>query len=86
MRFSTTQESRHHDRKLEDSFGRRARVVRFAADSGMQQEREYEQSSNNMSQSATPAPAAAPIDPATAATVSGTVKFDGTAPKASKMT
>jgi len=44
-----------------------------------------EQSSNNMSQSATPAPAAAPIDPATAATVSGTVKFDGTAPKASKI-
>ena len=31
------------------------------------------------------APAAAPIDPATAATVSGTVKFDGTAPKAAKI-
>jgi len=28
------------------------------------------------------APAATPIDPATAATVSGTVKFDGAAPKA----
>ena len=34
----------------------------------------------------TPAgPAATPIDPATAATVSGTVKFDGTAPKAAKI-
>jgi plastocyanin len=30
-------------------------------------------------------PAATPIDPATVATVSGTVKFDGTAPKASKI-
>lgn len=36
---------------------------------------------------ATPAaaPAATPIDPATAATVSGTVKFEGTAPPASKI-
>ena len=32
-----------------------------------------------------PAPAAAPIDPATAATVSGTVKLDGTAPKPAKI-
>ena len=31
------------------------------------------------------APAAAPIDPATAATVVGTVKFDGPAPKAAKI-
>ena len=31
------------------------------------------------------APAAAPIDPATAATVSGTVKFEGTAPKPAKI-
>ena len=31
------------------------------------------------------APAATPIDPATAATVSGTVKFDGAAPKAAKI-
>ena len=33
----------------------------------------------------TAAPAATPIDPATAATVSGTVKFDGAAPKAAKI-
>jgi plastocyanin len=33
----------------------------------------------------TPAPAATPIDPATAASVSGTVKFDGAAPKAAKI-
>ncbi|MGH9546019.1 MAG: carboxypeptidase regulatory-like domain-containing protein [Terriglobales bacterium] len=32
-----------------------------------------------------PAAAATPIDPATAASVSGTVSFDGTAPKASKI-
>ena len=32
-----------------------------------------------------PAPAATPIDPATAASVSGTVKFDGAAPKAAKI-
>jgi plastocyanin len=44
-----------------------------------------EQSSNNMSQPAATAPAATPIDPATVATVNGTVKFDGTAPKASKI-
>jgi plastocyanin len=45
-----------------------------------------EQSSNTMSEKeAAPAPAATPIDPATAATVSGTVKFDGTAPKPSKI-
>jgi plastocyanin len=31
------------------------------------------------------APAATPIDPATVATVSGTVKFDGTAPKPAKI-
>jgi plastocyanin len=38
-------------------------------------------------QPATPAaaPAATPIDPATVATVSGTVKFDGPAPKAAKI-
>ena len=40
-----------------------------------------EQSSNN---SETSAPAATPIDPATVATVNGTVKFDGTAPKPAK--
>lgn len=44
-----------------------------------------EQSTNNMAQQAAPAPAATPIDPATVATVSGTVKFDGTAPKPSKI-
>ena len=32
-----------------------------------------------------PAPAATPIDPATAASISGTVKFDGPAPKAAKI-
>src|SRR3984957_5035316 len=44
-----------------------------------------EQSSNNMSQAAATAPAATPIDPATVATVNGTVKFDGTSPKPSKI-
>jgi plastocyanin len=45
-----------------------------------------EQSSNSMSEKeAAPAPAAAPIDPATVATVKGTVKFDGTAVKPSKI-
>jgi plastocyanin len=44
---------------------------------------EPEQSGNSMSQSA--APAATPIDPATVATVSGTVKFDGAAPKQAKI-
>jgi len=46
----------------------------------------------NTSEQASPAPAEAqpaaastPIDPATAATVSGTVKFDGAAPKANKI-
>ena len=33
----------------------------------------------------TPGPAATPIDPATVASVSGTVKFDGAAPKAAKI-
>ncbi|HVN19213.1 MAG TPA: carboxypeptidase regulatory-like domain-containing protein [Dongiaceae bacterium] len=44
-----------------------------------------EQSSNNGEQSAQPAAAATPIDPATVATVNGTVKFDGTAPKPAKI-
>src|SRR5580658_10242966 len=44
-----------------------------------------EQSSNNMSQTTATAPAATPIDPATVATVNGTVKFDGAAPKAAKI-
>jgi len=44
-----------------------------------------EQSSNTMSQPAATAPAATPIDPATVATVNGTVKFDGAAPKPSKI-
>jgi plastocyanin len=45
-----------------------------------------EQPANSMSNTAAPAPApATPIDPATAATVSGTVKFDGAAPKAAKI-
>ena len=43
----------------------------------------------NSEESAAPstgaAPAATPIDPATAASVSGTVSFDGTAPKAAKI-
>ena len=42
-----------------------------------------EQSSNAPAE--TSAPAATPIDPATVATVSGSVKFDGTAPKAAKI-
>jgi len=44
-----------------------------------------EQSSNNMSQPAATAPATAPIDPATVATVRGAVKFDGAAPKPAKI-
>ncbi len=36
-------------------------------------------------ESAAPAPAATPIDPATAASVGGTVNFDGAAPKAAKI-
>jgi len=45
-----------------------------------------EQSSNTTAEKqSAPAPMAAPIDPATVATVNGTVKFDGTAPKPSKI-
>ena len=44
-----------------------------------------EQSSNNTAQQEAPAPAATPIDPGTVATVNGTVKFDGAAPKPSKI-
>ena len=43
-----------------------------------------EQSSNAPTESAAPAQPATPIDPATVATINGTVKFDGTAPKASE--
>src|SRR5260370_17129812 len=38
-----------------------------------------------VSSSPDPAPAATPIDPATAATISGTVKFEGVAPKLAKI-
>ena len=41
-----------------------------------------ESQSSAPSSAAQPAPAATPIDPSTVASVSGTVKFDGTAPKA----
>jgi plastocyanin len=44
-----------------------------------------EQPSNSAEQPAQPAAAATPIDPATVATVNGTVKFDGTAPKQPKI-
>lgn len=45
-----------------------------------------EQSSNaTADQQAQPAAPATPIDPATVATINGTVKFDGTAPKPSKI-
>src|SRR6202048_456223 len=44
-----------------------------------------EQSTNTTSEQAAPAGAATPIDPATAAKLSGTVKFDGTAPKPAKI-
>ncbi len=44
-----------------------------------------EQSSNSTAQQEAPAPAATPIDPGTVATVNGTVKFDGAAPKPSKI-
>ena len=44
-----------------------------------------EQSTNAPAEQAAPAAPATPIDPATAATVNGTVKFDGTAPKPSKI-
>jgi plastocyanin len=44
-----------------------------------------EQSSNTPAETAAPAAAATPIDPATVASVNGTVKFDGTAPKPSKI-
>src|SRR5271156_315162 len=45
-----------------------------------------EQPGNAMSeQPAAPAPTATPIDPATAGTVNGTVKFDGAAPKQAKI-
>ena len=44
-----------------------------------------EQSSNSAEQPAQPAAAATPIDPSTVATVNGTVKFDGAAPKAAKI-
>jgi plastocyanin len=43
-----------------------------------------EQSNNTMAEQQA-APAATPIDPATVATVNGTVKFDGAAPKAAKI-
>jgi plastocyanin len=44
-----------------------------------------EQPSAAPAESAAPAPAATPIDPSTVATVSGTVKFDGTAAKPNKI-
>jgi plastocyanin len=53
--------------------------------SGCNKKENTEQSTNAPTEKAAPAAAATPIDPATAATVNGTVKFDGTAPKPSKI-
>jgi hypothetical protein len=47
--------------------------------------KENTEQSSNASEQPAAAPAATPIDPATVATVSGTVKFDGTAPKPAKI-
>lgn len=44
-----------------------------------------EQASNAAEEKAAPAAPATPIDPATVASISGVVKFDGTAPKAAKI-
>ena len=44
-----------------------------------------EQPANTMSEQPAMAPAATPIDPATVATIDGTVKFDGKAPKEAKI-
>jgi len=44
-----------------------------------------EEQATSPTSEAQPAPAATPIDPATVASVSGTVKFDGAAPKAAKI-
>ena len=44
-----------------------------------------EQPANSMAEQPAAAPAATPIDPATVATLNGTVKFDGTAPKPAKI-
>jgi len=53
---------------------------------GCSKKENTEQSSNASEEKmSAPAPAATPIDPATAATVNGTVKFDGAAPKAAKI-
>ena len=52
---------------------------------GCNKKENTEQSSNAPAESAAPAQPSAPIDPATVATINGTVKFDGTAPKASKI-
>jgi plastocyanin len=47
--------------------------------------KENTEQSNNSAAEQQAQPAATPIDPTTVATVSGTVKFDGTAPKPSKI-
>ena len=52
---------------------------------GCSKKENTEQSSNAPAESAAPAQPATPIDPATVATINGTVKFDGTAPKPSKI-
>jgi plastocyanin len=53
---------------------------------GCNKKENTEQSNNNAEQQqAAPAPAATPIDPATVATIKGTVKFDGAAPKEAKI-
>lgn len=52
---------------------------------GCSKKESSEQASNAPEEKAAPAQPATPIDPATVATVSGTVKFDGTAPKPAKI-
>ena len=47
--------------------------------------KENTEQSSNSAESAQPAPAATPIDPSTVATVNGTVKLDGSAPKPAKI-
>jgi plastocyanin len=72
------------NRKIAAIFGLLCLLALWLLAGCSKKENPSEQPSSPTSE-AQPAPASAPIDPATAATVSGTVKFDGAAPKGAKI-
>jgi plastocyanin len=73
------------NRKITAIFGLLCLLALFLLAGCSKKENTNEEQTTSPTSEAQPAPASTPIDPATAATVSGKIKLDGPAPKGSKI-